>query len=96
LAISVKDYDAAKSYLKNKFKVVRAAGGLVRKKDRVLMIYRMKKWDLPKGKRESGERSRATAVREVEDAFGIPVVAIATREPANDAGMSHSASTLKA
>ena len=73
LAISVKDYDAAKSYLKNKFKVVKAAGGLVRKKDRVLMIYRMKKWDLPKGKRESGERSSATAVREVEEECNVEV-----------------------
>lgn len=73
LAISVKDYEAAKSYLKKKFKVVKAAGGLVRKKDRVLMIYRMKKWDLPKGKRESGERSRATAVREVEEECNVEV-----------------------
>ena len=73
LAISVKDYDEAKSYLKKKFKVVKAAGGLVRKKDRVLMIYRMKKWDLPKGKKESGERSRDTAVREVEEECNVEV-----------------------
>ncbi len=73
LSISVKDYEAAKSYLKKKFKVVKAAGGLVLKKDRVLMIYRMKKWDLPKGKKESGEKSRDTAVREVEEECNIEV-----------------------
>jgi len=73
LAITVKDYDATKNYLKKKFKVVKAAGGLVLKKDKVLMIYRMKKWDLPKGKKESGERSKNTAVREVEEECNIEV-----------------------
>jgi ADP-ribose pyrophosphatase YjhB (NUDIX family) len=73
LAVTVKDYDAAKTYLKKKFKVVKAAGGLVRKKDKVLMIYRMKKWDLPKGKKESGERSKDTAVREVEEECNVEV-----------------------
>lgn len=73
LAVTVKDYDAAKNYLKKKFKVVKAAGGLVRKKDKVLMIYRMKKWDLPKGKKESGERSKDTAVREVEEECNVEV-----------------------
>jgi len=73
LAVTVKDYEAAKTYLKKKFKVVKAAGGLVRKKDKVLMIYRMKKWDLPKGKKESGERSKNTAVREVEEECNVEV-----------------------
>src|SRR5579859_4581705 len=73
LAISVKDYEAAKTYLKKKFKVVKAAGGLVRKKDKVLMIYRMKKWDLPKGKKESNEKYRDTAVREVGEECNIEV-----------------------
>src|SRR5258707_10312386 len=73
LAVTVKDYNAAKTYLKKKFKVVKAAGGLVRKKDKVLMIYRMKKWDLPKGKKESGERSKYTAVREVEEECNVEV-----------------------
>jgi len=53
--------------------VIKAAGGLVRKKDKILMIYRMKKWDLPKGKKESGERNRQTAVREVEEECNISV-----------------------
>lgn len=73
LAISVEDYGALKSFLKKRFKIVKAAGGLVRKKDRFLLIYRQKKWDLPKGKKESGERSRQTAVREVEEECNVKV-----------------------
>ncbi|MFM7856009.1 MAG: NUDIX hydrolase [Flammeovirgaceae bacterium] len=73
LTISINDYDAFLSYLKNKFKIIKAAGGLVRKKDKFLMIYRMKKWDLPKGKKESGESSAETAVREVEEECNVSV-----------------------
>lgn len=73
LHISVKNYDEMKRYLRSKFKVVKAAGGLVRKKDKFLMIYRMKKWDLPKGKKEKLERCRQTAMREVEEECNITV-----------------------
>ena len=31
------------------------------------MIYRMKKWDLPKGKKESGEKYKDTAGREIQE-----------------------------
>jgi ADP-ribose pyrophosphatase YjhB (NUDIX family) len=71
--ISVADYDAVKSYLRSKFKIVKAAGGLIRKKDKFLMIYRMKKWDLPKGKKEKGENYRQTAVREVGEECNVSV-----------------------
>ncbi|HYC83998.1 MAG TPA: NUDIX domain-containing protein [Chryseosolibacter sp.] len=73
LFISVPDYSSTKAYLKRRFKVVKAAGGLVRKKDKFLMIYRMKKWDLPKGKKEKGERYKQTAVREVQEECNITV-----------------------
>jgi len=73
LHISVKNYDGMKQYLRSKFKVVKAAGGLVRKKDKFLMIYRMKKWDLPKGKKEKLERCRQTAMREVEEECNVSV-----------------------
>lgn len=73
LDISVEDYEAVKVFLKGKFKIVKAAGGLVKKKDRFLMIYRMKKWDLPKGKKESGEKYRQTAEREVEEECNVDV-----------------------
>lgn len=73
LDITVQDYEAVKGYLENKFKIVKAAGGLIKKKDRFLMIYRMKKWDLPKGKKESGEKYRQTAEREIEEECNVIV-----------------------
>lgn len=73
LVLSVKNYDAIKMYLRGKFRIVKAAGGLVRKKDKFLMIYRMKKWDLPKGKKERNERYKETAPREVEEECNITV-----------------------
>lgn len=73
LTLSVSDYSRAKEHLRSKFKIIKAAGGLIRKKDKFLMIYRLKKWDLPKGKREKKERYRDTAVREVEEECNITV-----------------------
>jgi len=73
LVITVDDYEGVKLYLKRKFKVVKAAGGLIRKKDKFLMIYRMKKWDLPKGKKESGEKYKQTATREVMEECNVVV-----------------------
>ncbi len=73
LYITANNYDVIKDYMGSKFKVVKAAGGLVRKKDKFLMIYRMKKWDLPKGKKERGERSKQTAVREIEEECNVTV-----------------------
>lgn len=73
LFITPLDYDAVKMYLRSKFKIVKAAGGLIRKKDKFLMIYRMKKWDLPKGKKERGEKYKETAVREVAEECSVSV-----------------------
>ena len=73
LTISAEDYDGIKIYFRKKFKIIKAAGGIIRKKDKLLMIYRMKKWDLPKGKRESGETNRQTAVREVNEECNVEV-----------------------
>ncbi|HYG02080.1 MAG TPA: NUDIX domain-containing protein [Chryseosolibacter sp.] len=73
LFIVVSDYEAMKAVFKGKFKVIKAAGGLIRKKEKFLMIYRMKKWDLPKGKKEKAEKSKETAVREVEEECNVTV-----------------------
>lgn len=73
LHISPLDYRSLKAYVQSKFKVIKAAGGLVRKKDRFLMIYRMKKWDLPKGKKEKKEKYTDTAVREVSEECNVSV-----------------------
>ncbi len=61
------DYGSLKDHVRGRYKIIRAAGGLVRKDDKVLMIYRLKRWDLPKGKIEKGENARKAAVREVDE-----------------------------
>ncbi|MEQ8363617.1 MAG: NUDIX domain-containing protein [Cyclobacteriaceae bacterium] len=73
LEITTRKYKEIKDFIKGQFKLVKAAGGLVRKKDKLLMIYRLKKWDLPKGKREKGEGNAETAIREVEEECNIDV-----------------------
>ena len=49
------------------FKSITAAGGVVENEEgHLLVIYRLGKWDLPKGKLEKGEDVKACAIREVE------------------------------
>ncbi len=60
-------------HLKDQFKVVKAAGGLVVKDGEILMIYRLGKWDLPKGKLHKAENKRVGAVREVGEECNIEV-----------------------
>jgi hypothetical protein len=53
---------------------IKAAGGIVKNEaDEYLFIFRNGKWDLPKGKIEKGENSRAAAIREVEEECGIRI-----------------------
>lgn len=73
LTITSKEFDKIRAFLNSKYKVIKAAGGLVRKRDKVLMIYRLKKWDLPKGKLEKGEKTEEGALREVEEECNIKV-----------------------
>lgn len=62
------------------FTGIEAAGGLVVNPDnRVLMIYRYDKWDLPKGKVEHGEDVEDAAVREVEEECGISKLRVDSR-----------------
>lgn len=60
-------------YIKSKFKVIEAAGGVVEKDGKLLMIYRRKVWDIPKGKLDKGESIEECAVREVEEETGVKV-----------------------
>jgi len=59
-----------KSFFKH-FTAIEAAGGIVQNdKKELLFIYRLDKWDLPKGKVEKGEDLQTCAVREVEEETG--------------------------
>jgi 8-oxo-dGTP pyrophosphatase MutT (NUDIX family) len=42
-------------------------------KGEYLFIFRNKKWDLPKGKVEKGEKMKVAAVREVEEECGVKI-----------------------
>lgn len=53
------------------FKVVGAAGGVVKTDDNILMIKRFGIYDLPKGHIESCECVEACALREVEEECGL-------------------------
>jgi len=54
------------------FKYIEAAGGLVTLPDgRILLIERLGKWDLPKGKAEKRETLQETAIREVVEECGL-------------------------
>lgn len=57
---------------RNSMKMIEAAGGIVTNpKDEILFIYRLGKWDLPKGKIEPNESLESAAVREVEEETAI-------------------------
>jgi 8-oxo-dGTP diphosphatase len=53
--------------------LVRAAGGLVVRDGRVLVVHRPRydDWSLPKGKLDPGETFEAAALREVEEETGL-------------------------
>lgn len=61
------------TFIKSKFKVVEAAGGVVDKDGKTLLIYRQGRWDLPKGKMDKKEKKKACAIREVEEETGVKV-----------------------
>ncbi|WP_316815535.1 NUDIX hydrolase [Pedobacter nyackensis] len=68
------DPKAVFTKIKESCLIIKAAGGLVSSsKGNYLFIFRNKKWDLPKGKVEKGERMKEAAVREVEEECGVKI-----------------------
>jgi 8-oxo-(d)GTP phosphatase len=66
------DKELLEDLIKLQYKVLKAAGGVVQNEfGQILMMYRLKKWDLPKGKLDKGESSRIAAIREVEEECGV-------------------------
>jgi len=53
------------------FLEVPAAGGVVKRENQLLFIFRNGKWDLPKGKIDKGETPPDAALREVSEECGI-------------------------
>ena len=57
---------------KNNFELIIAAGGKVSNTEgKVLFIFRLGKWDLPKGKVEANETFEASAIREIEEELSL-------------------------
>ena len=73
ITFTVHDYKKVVKAIKNDYTIIKAAGGLVLNEGEVLMIWRLKKWDLPKGKLEKGEKPKKAAIREVEEECNVKV-----------------------
>ncbi|MBA3665176.1 MAG: NUDIX domain-containing protein [Bacteroidetes bacterium] len=58
-------------YLKKEFVYIEAAGGLIKKENQFLFIYRFERWDLPKGKLDKGETIEHAAIRECEEECAV-------------------------
>lgn len=71
LTIAVKDKEKAIDTVEGMYTIVKAAGGIVRRGEEILLIHRLNKWDLPKGKLEKNEKSSTAAVREVYEECGV-------------------------
>lgn len=66
------DLEKLKKQFFKHFDLIEAAGGIVQNDQKeLLFIYRLEKWDLPKGKVEEGEDIADCAVREVEEETGV-------------------------
>lgn len=71
------DIDYVWQNFTSKIKPIYAAGGLVQNSNQdYLLIYRLEKWDLPKGHLEKGELATVAAVREVEEECGVANLSI--------------------
>ncbi|MFR9651552.1 MAG: NUDIX domain-containing protein [Rikenellaceae bacterium] len=60
----------------SQFKLVDAAGGVVKRDGQALLIFRNGRWDLPKGHWEQGETMEQCAIREVEEETGVESITI--------------------
>lgn len=72
LNIYHEDIDRLWGDFRSYFRIIEAAGGIVKNQEgNIMFIRRLGKWDLPKGKIEKGESIEVTAIRELEEETGI-------------------------
>lgn len=71
LILICKNVNSLFKELKEQFAYIEAAGGLIKQKGNYLFIFRLGKWDLPKGKLDKGETPAEAAIRECEEECGI-------------------------
>jgi 8-oxo-dGTP pyrophosphatase MutT (NUDIX family) len=72
LYILVDDKKLFKQKIISLYSLVEASGGLVRNEEnKLLWIYRLGKWDLPKGKLEKNETFKFAAKREIEEECNV-------------------------
>ena len=77
VVLSCENTEHCKNELSKNLVKISAAGGLVQNEKRqFLLIFRMGKWDLPKGKLEEQEQLQNCAKREVEEETGIEVLSV--------------------
>lgn len=73
ITVETGNYEETVEFIKSKFKIIKAGGGVVISDRGVLMIHRLGLWDLPKGKIEKGESFIEGAKREVQEECNIKV-----------------------
>lgn len=63
------------------YKIIKAAGGIVQKDGKVLMILKNGFWDLPKGKIDNNESTEIAAIREVTEECGLKTLSVQKELP---------------
>ncbi|MDD2563382.1 MAG: NUDIX domain-containing protein [Salinivirgaceae bacterium] len=72
LTLTTPDIEQTWKEFQENFTPIDAAGGIVYNElGELMVIERLNKWDLPKGKIEMGENPKEAAIREVEEECGI-------------------------
>jgi len=65
------NFEKVFDYLKKNLYYIEAAGGLIKKENDFLFIFRHGRWDLPKGKLEKKETIEHAAIRECEEECSV-------------------------
>ena len=71
LVVHSNDLESLWSEFKSHYKLIEAAGGIVLRDNKVLMILKNDHWDLPKGKIDGSESLEEAAKREVTEECGL-------------------------